>query len=234
MKPSFPVELGADMRIAADLPPEEVDKARRRTSAVTVRKGCHFPCAGEIPFRIGFHVSRLLRLYYVDAKGVEIVKHFCVENTCAISFSSPVMRTVRFSSFIVQLLARVWVPHRRVDVTVPEPQAGRDLEGAVSSGTWTKVSVAARPHGVGVSARRTAFHASERRSQVKKLTVGRAVALLRTATFRVTERAVGCDAALAPVSSARHVGKVSGLRPSPRLCRLRCATMSVPGRLFAV
>jgi CRP-like cAMP-binding protein len=76
------------MRFTADLPPEEIDRAKAFVTTVHVAKHDFFLRAGEVPRRIGLNVSGLLRLYYLDRSGKEHNKHFCVEQTCAISYSA--------------------------------------------------------------------------------------------------------------------------------------------------
>lgn len=91
LKP-YLIQLGDSMNITADIPEEEWNKLLKRAKAVTLKKDEYFLRAGEIPKRIGLNVSGLLRLFYIDHNGVEITKHFVLENTPAISFSAFVLR----------------------------------------------------------------------------------------------------------------------------------------------
>lgn len=58
--------------------------------------------AGEVPRYIGYVVSGLLRLYYIDAEGKDSTKHFAPEGTLAISYSAFLQRTE--SRFFIQAL----------------------------------------------------------------------------------------------------------------------------------
>jgi len=84
----FISRLAAGMRFADDLPQEELERAKELVSTVRVAKGDFFLRAGEVPRRIGFNLEGLLRFYYLDREGSEHNKHFCVEQTCAISYSA--------------------------------------------------------------------------------------------------------------------------------------------------
>jgi len=80
------------MNFAAGIPQEELDKLLKRLKSVTIKKDEYFLRAGEIPQRIGFNVSGLLRLFYIESNGTEFIKHFCMENTSVISYSAFLMR----------------------------------------------------------------------------------------------------------------------------------------------
>lgn len=74
------------------IPEEEQVKLHKLIKSVSVKKDNYFLMAGEIPNRIGFVVSGLLRLFYIDSKGMEINKYFCLENSLAISYSAFLLR----------------------------------------------------------------------------------------------------------------------------------------------
>ncbi len=57
-----------------------------RKKIVYLRKNEFFLQAGDIPDRLGYNVSGLLRLFYIDDSGKEINKHFCMENTVAVAY----------------------------------------------------------------------------------------------------------------------------------------------------
>lgn len=80
------------MNFAAGIPQEEQDKLLKRLNSITIRKDEYFLRAGEVPQRIGFNVSGLMRLFYIDSNGTERIKHFCIENTLAISYSAFLLR----------------------------------------------------------------------------------------------------------------------------------------------
>ena len=58
--------------------------------------------AGEIPDRLGFNISGLLRLYYIDYSGKEINKHFCLENTVVVAYG-PFLRREESEIYIQAL-----------------------------------------------------------------------------------------------------------------------------------
>jgi CRP-like cAMP-binding protein len=84
--------LGDKMNFTADLPKEELGKLQKKAKPMTIKKDDFFLRAGEIPHFIALNVSGLLRLYYVDYNGIEVNKHFCFENTLAISYSAFLLR----------------------------------------------------------------------------------------------------------------------------------------------
>ncbi len=91
MKSNYLNQLADSVGIAADIPEEEWNKLLKRAKSITLRKDEYFLRAGEIPKRIGLNVSGLLRLFYINQNGMEITKHFVLENTPAISFSAFVL-----------------------------------------------------------------------------------------------------------------------------------------------
>jgi CRP-like cAMP-binding protein len=92
MKLNYFDKLAGSMNITADIPEEELNKLLTRTKPITLKKDEYFLRAGEIPKRVGFNIAGLLRLFYIDNNGMEITKHFVVENTPAISFSAFILR----------------------------------------------------------------------------------------------------------------------------------------------
>jgi len=90
------------MNFVADIPREEQDKLLKRLHSITVKKNEYFLRAGDVPQRIGFNVSGLMRLFYIDSNGTEFIKHFCMENTLAISFSAFLLREE--SKFYIQAI----------------------------------------------------------------------------------------------------------------------------------
>lgn len=101
-KPNYLSKLVDTMNFAADIPKEERRRLLKRKKIVTLERGEYFLMAGDVPQYIGFVISGLLRLFYIDNDGVEINKHFCVENTLAISYSAFLQREE--SKFYVQAL----------------------------------------------------------------------------------------------------------------------------------
>jgi len=99
---SYLKKLGDSMNFVADIPREEQDKLLKRLNSITVKKNEYFLRAGDVPQRIGFNVSGLMRLFYIDSNGTEFIKHFCMENTLAISFSAFLLREE--SKFSIQAI----------------------------------------------------------------------------------------------------------------------------------
>jgi CRP-like cAMP-binding protein len=92
MKSNYLKNLGDSMNFAVGIPQEEQDKLLKCLNSITIKKDEYFLRAGEIPQRIGFNVSGLMRLYYIESDGTEFIKHFCMENTLAISYSAFLLR----------------------------------------------------------------------------------------------------------------------------------------------
>jgi CRP-like cAMP-binding protein len=90
------------MNFAADIPREEKNRVLKYVHPVTIKKDGYFLRAGEVPRRIGFNLSGLMRLFYIDSDGKEIIKHFCLENTLAISYSAFLLREE--SKFYIQAI----------------------------------------------------------------------------------------------------------------------------------
>lgn len=84
------------------IPRNELVKIHNLLKCVQLKKDDYFLRAGEIPNRIGFNVLGLLRLFYIDSKGKDITKHFCIEKSLAISYSAFIKREP--SKFSIQAL----------------------------------------------------------------------------------------------------------------------------------
>lgn len=102
MKSNYLKKLADSMNFVADIPREEQDKLLKRLHSITVKKNEYFLRVGDIPQRIGFNMSGLMRLFYIDSNGTEFIKHFCMENTLAISFSAFLLREE--SKFYIQAI----------------------------------------------------------------------------------------------------------------------------------
>lgn len=72
----------------AVLPEVEVEKADRLFQPVVLQKGAFFQRAGEIPQKLGFVISGVLSLYYIDRQGDEWIKAFCIENHTVAAYSA--------------------------------------------------------------------------------------------------------------------------------------------------
>ena len=92
MKSNYLSKLVDTIDFTADIPKEELWKLQKHAKLITVKKDQYFLRAGEIPERIGYNVSGLLRLFYIDYNGIEVNKHFCFENSLAISYSAFLQR----------------------------------------------------------------------------------------------------------------------------------------------
>ncbi len=91
-----------DPGILKDIPRDELIKFHKLLKRVSLKKDEYFLRAGEIPRQIGFNASGLLRLFYIGRKGKDITKHFCAENSLAISYSAFIKREP--SKFSIQAL----------------------------------------------------------------------------------------------------------------------------------
>jgi CRP-like cAMP-binding protein len=89
MKSNYLLELVDSMNFSADIPREELRKLFRRKKIMHIKKNDYFLRAGEVPERISYNISGLLRLFYIDNSGIEINKHFCQEKTLAVSYGGP-------------------------------------------------------------------------------------------------------------------------------------------------
>ena len=94
--------LGDSMNFGEDIPEEQWLKLFKRGKEKTVKANEFFLLAGEVPQYIGYVVSGLLRLFYLDAEGKEVTKHFAMEHTFAISYSAFLQREE--SRFSIQAL----------------------------------------------------------------------------------------------------------------------------------
>jgi CRP-like cAMP-binding protein len=92
MEKDYINKLVDKLNITEMIPKEELARFCARRKVITVKKNEFFLQAGVVPDRIGFNLAGLLRLYYIDDKGNEITKHFCLENTCAISYAAFIQR----------------------------------------------------------------------------------------------------------------------------------------------
>ena len=92
----------ANLDTLKDIPRDEIIKLHRLLKPINLKKDEYFLRAGEIPKRIGFNVSGLLRLFYIDHAGKDITKHFCIEQSLAISYSAFIKREP--SKFSIQAI----------------------------------------------------------------------------------------------------------------------------------
>lgn len=70
------------------IPFEEFQKLIKISKICNLEKGDHFVQSGQKPNSIGFVVSGILRLYYINNIGEEFNKSFCVEGDFVASYSA--------------------------------------------------------------------------------------------------------------------------------------------------
>ncbi|WP_434683946.1 Crp/Fnr family transcriptional regulator [Pseudanabaena minima] len=86
------IQLMAILRSLIQLTESEANQAVRIFQLSTLNQGEFFVRAGDIPQTIGFVISGILRLYYVDDGGNESTKSFCDENSFVAAYSALLMR----------------------------------------------------------------------------------------------------------------------------------------------
>lgn len=80
------------LRSLIPLTENEATQVVRLFQIHTLNRGEFFIRAGDVPQTIGFVISGILRLYYVDADGNESTKSFCTENSFVAAYSALLMR----------------------------------------------------------------------------------------------------------------------------------------------
>ena len=76
------------MDLLAGVPKEEMEWLCGQTHKINLQKDEYFLRAGDVPKYISINNYGLLRLFYLDENGVEITKHFCMENSMAFSYTA--------------------------------------------------------------------------------------------------------------------------------------------------
>lgn len=76
------------LRSLINLPDDEVAQVASLFQSHTLKRGDFFVRAGDAARTIGFIVSGILRLYYVDNEGNEYTKSFCTENDFVAAYSA--------------------------------------------------------------------------------------------------------------------------------------------------
>ena len=82
------IQLITILRSLINLPEDEAIKATNLFKIYTLERGDFFVHAGDVPKTIGFVISGILRLYYVDRDGNEYTKSFCAENSFVAAYSA--------------------------------------------------------------------------------------------------------------------------------------------------
>ncbi|MBD2346108.1 Crp/Fnr family transcriptional regulator [Anabaena subtropica] len=92
------LQLSHVLQTLAEIPADEIQKLTRTFYPLTLIAGNFFIQAGDIPCQIGFVVSGLLRLYYVNPTGTDLTKSFCPENHFVAAYSALILKsTAQFS-----------------------------------------------------------------------------------------------------------------------------------------
>jgi CRP-like cAMP-binding protein len=81
-------QLIAILRSLINLPEDEAIKATNLFQTYHLKRGEFFIRAGDVPKTIGFVISGILRLYYVNCEGTECTKSFCAENSFVAAYSA--------------------------------------------------------------------------------------------------------------------------------------------------
>ncbi len=84
--------LTAMLRSLINLTESEATQAVCLFQTHALNRGDFFVRAGDVPQTIGFVISGVLRLYYIDPKGNEFTKSFCAENSFVAAYSALLMR----------------------------------------------------------------------------------------------------------------------------------------------
>lgn len=92
MKSNYFQELVDSMNFSAEIPREEQRKLLKRRKIIYLKKDEYFLLAGKIPDCLGYNISGLLRLFYIDDSGNEINKHFVTEKTLAVAYNAFIRR----------------------------------------------------------------------------------------------------------------------------------------------
>jgi CRP-like cAMP-binding protein len=104
MKKNVIDKISENTQFFKNIPKEELVFLFSCFKTVIVDKNDFFLKEGDVPRRIGFVRSGVLRLYYMDNSGNEVTKHFCLENTAAISYSAFIQQQP--SRFFIQALEK--------------------------------------------------------------------------------------------------------------------------------
>lgn len=87
-----------------EIPKTELSELIRHAKTININKDDFFLQEGDIPQRIGFVRSGVLRLFYIDSTGKDVTKHFCTEHSLAISYSGFIQQQP--SRFYIQALEK--------------------------------------------------------------------------------------------------------------------------------
>lgn len=96
------LRLSSVLQTLVEMPADELAKLHCVFQEITLNTGEFLVRAGEIPSRIAFIVSGLLRLYYVNSAGSEFTKSFCPENHFVTAYSALVLK--QSAQFFIEAL----------------------------------------------------------------------------------------------------------------------------------
>lgn len=85
-------QLIAILRLSIELADSEATQVVSLFHSHTLSRGEFFIRVGDVPRTVGFAISGILRLYYVDADGQEFTKSFCAENSFVAAYSALLLR----------------------------------------------------------------------------------------------------------------------------------------------
>lgn len=117
-------QLIAILRSLIQLTESEATLAVRLFQIHTLNRGEFFVREGDVPQTIGFVISGILRLYYIDPDGNEFTKSFCAENSFVAAYSALLMRQP--SRLFIQALedAKILIADYSTYRSLLESQAG--------------------------------------------------------------------------------------------------------------
>ena len=112
------------LRSLIQIPESEATQAASLFQTHILKQGEFFIRAGDVPHTIGFVISGILRLYYIDPDGNEFTKSFCAENSFVAAYSALLMRQP--SRLFIQALedAKVSIADYSAYRSLSESQAG--------------------------------------------------------------------------------------------------------------
>lgn len=86
------IQLQKVLQTLVEMPTDEPTKLTHLFQPRTIKTGNFLIRAGEIPAQIGFVVSGIFRLYYVNSAGSEFTKSFCPENHFVTAYSALILK----------------------------------------------------------------------------------------------------------------------------------------------
>ncbi|MCF4969254.1 Crp/Fnr family transcriptional regulator [Nostoc sp. CMAA1605] len=91
LNPAY-LRLSSVLQTLVEMPAYELAKLNCVFQEITLNTGEFLVRAGEIPSRIAFVVSGILRLYYVNSAGSEFTKSFCPENHFVTAYGALILQ----------------------------------------------------------------------------------------------------------------------------------------------